>query len=522
MPFPDHYTEAQRQYLVYRSTLISAALNSDASSTSTSPMTSQSVPHADASRLSMTQQMINDPIDTKSILRRQLIIKRKMSAVDSAVGIPNPYTPEVFGMHPNKMLIRSTSEMPYQTGVYHVPLQHSTSFPDATYHNHMLYRGFSSDESYLAQLQSPTTSADYLFEGGYTTLAPVRPHSLTFRPSQRSPAQSNESSSPVNGNSAQRNQNNNTNMGVHFNNQYFANQQSAHSNKGSSQEGSYYHPEASPLSQTTSRSSPPQQAASRQARRLSSVRRSVDGLFRDVNEIIDGEMNQDPSSSTPTCLASSSSTTSNQPVRPPTVAFSENHSPVSRQQSLESSPKQVQLTGDLGNRLPTLYGRWNQKGSSGTDAIQPTNLSMHQVKNESLGSTKRNESPPQSTANNESSFEQRSSISSSTDSVPAYPGSLLSQISHKAQDFRLRTSDKPYQVQYSISSSHPPTMQQYQAAAAAAIYAAAQQNTSVENGLELMKKYGNMSNMVSRLFIFCLIVYFFAKEKKQLSYFSFF
>ena len=504
MPFPEHYTEAQRQYLVYRSTLISSALNNDASSTSTSPMSSQSVGHADNSRLSMTQQMISDPIDTKSILRRQLIIKRKMSAVDSAVGsISNSYTPEMFGMQPNKMLIRSTSEMPYQTGVYHVPLQHSTSFPDASYHTHMLYRGFSGDESYLAQLQSPTTSTDYLFEGGYTTLAPVR--SLTFRPSQRSPVQSNESSSPVNGHSAQRNQNNNTNMGgVQYNNQFFTNQQSGHSSKTSNNETTYY-PSAS-LSQTVPRSSSQQAVpASRPARRLSSVRRSVDGLFRDVNEIIDGEMSQDSTAPTTTCLASSSSNTNNQIVCPATVSYANNRSPASRQQSSEDSPKQTtKLTGDLGDRLPSLYGRWNQKASTVSDALQPTNLSMHHIKNESTPSStivNQSTSPTQTTSSHGSPYEQQSSISSSTDSIPAHPTSLLSQISHEAQDYRIRNSEKPYQVQYSISSSHPPTMQQYQAAAAAAIYAATQQNTAVESGLELMKKYGNMSNMV------CLYVF---------------
>ena len=491
LPFPDHYTEAQRQYLSYRSTLLSSALNSDASSTSTSPMTSPTgIAHADSSRLAMTQQVFGE-LDTKTILRRQLI-KRKMSAVETPIaGVTTPYAPEVFGVQPNKMLIRSTSEMPYQTaGVYHVPLQHSTSFPDASYHAHMLYRGLSGEESsYLAQLHSPTTSTDYLFEGGYTTLNTVRPHTITFRPSQHSPEQSNESNSPVNGHSAQRNQNNNTQMGAQqYSNQYFANHYTAtQPAKSPGQESAYYHPAVSPRSQAPSQSTAQQAGpVSRRTRRVSSIRRSVDGLFRDVNEIIDGQLVQDAATTVaPASLTSQAASTS--------LNGSDN-SPLSQKQSPQPSPETNQATSESGERLPSLYRGWSRTSTSSSEVSQPTNLSLHLVKQEANKS-------PQVTAECTPASQVPSRTKESTKSPSqTYAPPLLSQMSNEVQDYRLRSGEKPYHVQYSIASDHPSPMQQYQAAAAA-LYAATQQNprADVESGMDLMKKYGNMSNMVSLL-----------------------
>ena len=461
--------------------------------------------HADSSRLAMAQQVFSDSLDTKSILRRQLI-KRKLSAVDAPTiaGATTAYTPDVFGMQSNKMLIRSTSEMPYQTGVYHVPLQHSTSFPDgSSYHHHMLYRGFSGEESYLAQLHSPTTSTDYLFEGGYTTLAPVRPHTLTFRPSQRSPDQSNESNSPVNGHSAQRNQNNNTHVAaVHYNNQYFANPFSSvqvSASKSAPQEAAYYHAAVPTHSQATARSSPANLTpASRVARRGSSVRRSVDGLFRDVNEIIDGELVQNESTTSSASTASDNTKTTQ--ARSTTSLYGTVQSP-SKRRSPQTSPNAIKVR-EAPVTLPSLYISWKQSNTNDSDVSQPTNLSMHAIKEESHGSPQVDVATPTAPTVKTSEAYIPSS-NAVTNSLPTNPATLDTQLSNEAQDYRIRSSDKPYHVQYSISSGHPSTMQQYQAAAAA-FYAAAQQNQrpdGVEGGLELMKKYGNMSNMVS-YFIF--------------------
>ena len=451
------------------------------------------ISQADSSRIAMAQQVFGE-LDTKSILRRQLI-KRKMSSVEAAPIAAAPYAPDVFGIQPNKMLIRSTSEMPYQAaGVYHVPLQHSTSFPDGSYHPHMLYRGFSSEESYLAQLHSPTTSTDYLFEGGYTTLAPVRP--LTFRPSQHSPVQRSESNSPVNGHSAQRNQNNNTNMNtIQYSNQYFAPYASmqTQSTKSPGSESAYYHPAVSPNLPSSSQSPPEQvKPASRTSRRVSSLRRSVDGLFRDVNEIIDGEMVEEAVTSTATSLSIS--------VTPSTSLSAQDESSSQKQSS--PSPTISLSKNKVADRLPPLYASWSQPISSCSDT-QPTNLSMHPVKQElnvSPQVTNAEKSPPQvSPSSMSSQTPQESSSVPASSTSQTYNSTQNSQASNGVQDFRIRSSDKPYHVQYSIASDHPVTMQQYQAAAAA-FYRATQQNPTsreTEEGLELMKKYGNMSNMVS-------------------------
>ncbi|XP_076815532.1 uncharacterized protein LOC143461631 isoform X2 [Clavelina lepadiformis] len=488
LPFPEHYTESQRQYLAYRSTLLSAALNSDVTSATTSPMTSP-IGHPDPTHFQMSQSVFADNLDTKSILRRELM-KRKMSSVESPIGVfhGTPYGPEVFAMPPNKMLIRSTSEMPYATPAYHSPLQHSTSFPEASYHPHLLYR-HPAEESFMSQLHSPTTNpTGYLYDGGYTTLTPVRPHTLTLRPTQCSPVPTAGSSSPVNGHANQHNQNNNAHLPQKdsYNSRSFrgySNQYSpAHSTGTPSHEVEYYQQSGSPCSQVTHSPRSPVQQRQLPAARINKVvpRPSVDGLLRDVSEIIDGELVCE--NSTTMCGSMTSSPAPVQQQCSVGSPYSNNnnvHSPVSCQHSPQHSPI---ARSDCNISSPNI-SLWDHQ------SMQHQSMGSPQTANSQCNS------PVYAGYNYNPGCDASPRGSPVYRQQQAYPTSSCSQVD--AANFQSRPIEKPYHVQYAISSGHPSTMKQYQAAAAA-FYAATQQGhraEMVEGGPEWMKKYGNMSAM---------------------------
>lgn len=490
LPFPEHYTEAQRQYLAYRSTLLSAALNSEVNSASTSPMASPSgLGHPDAPPSHYAQQIFGDNRDTKSILRRQLI-KRKMSSVDSPTGAPSPYGTEIFAVPPNKMLIRTASDMTYPTPVYHSPLQHSSSYPEATYHHpnrHVFYRPGFSEESFMAQLHgtNPVATAGYLYESGYTTLAPVRPDSLSLmQAAARSPA---KSSSPVNGHATQMNQNNNVGMATQDNyhpSNYYSKQQyspiSQETEYHPSQGSPCRHPSQSPVSHSPHSPVNQQMSPVHASKRMGP---SVDGLFHAVSEIIDG----DYQSPTPSCMTSCQQS-------------------VARQQCSEAmaytSPAQL-CQHVRQRRFPSQHEQ--AAGICDLEAVHQQAASIHQshIKREQIGSPQQYEvmSPARSVQYSPA----RSCSGSNFDA--SSPARCTPDFNNAEEPFtnlpyHVQAGEKPYQVRYSISPAHPSAMHQYHAAAAAAFYAATQQHpriNMVDGGQqEWMKKYGNMSATVSK------------------------
>ena len=495
MPFPEHYTDAQRQYLAYRSTLLSAALHSEVAS-ATSAMTSAScLGHTDSAHFSFAQQMFGSDMDTKTILRRQLM-KRKLTSGEGPLCAGTvPYAPEIYGVPPNKMLIRSTSELPYPSpGAYHIPLQHSSSFPDGSLHP-LIYRGISSEESYLAQFHNTANATHgYLFDGGYAPLTSSSKHSFSFHPSQRSPAMhSNEPVSPINGHVTQHNQNNNARKAtLHHEDPYHNQHYSTRLDKSPRQESIYYQPNASPGHVMPSPGSPSQQP--------SPIQHSMHHPTNAYNEqecvqsntvVMRGNAAASPihgslqqQSSVSSSYGSPQTTISYQPTA--------KHSP----QPNVSVRSCVNVTSS-----PTYVNHceWNEP-SYPQEPIQPANLSTHQLKEEALGSPQcgilnsQCASPSQPMAHPSSPYNQACG-SPNRNSPNAYPTSSCSQMG--PDGFGSQMTEKSYQVQYSISSGHAPAMQQCQAAALYAVH----QSGVADNGMNWTKKYRNMPNMVSLLLI---------------------
>ncbi|XP_026692593.2 uncharacterized protein LOC100183663 isoform X2 [Ciona intestinalis] len=476
LPFPDHYTDSQRQYLAYRSTLLSAALSNDANSAGTSPLTSPtSISQHDLASAHIGHPMYGDNLDTKSILRRQLI-KRKMSSLDSPLCSPQgSYPGDMFSVPPNKMLIRTASEINYTNTPYHVPLHHSTSYPEASYHSHVAYRQ-APEDSFLSQLHSPSTATPpYLYEGGYTTLAAVRPQSLTLRQSQRSPDANINSSSPLNGHK-QQNQNNNAHINVvdpyYSRSQAFANQQYSPtpSNCSSGAGSPYYQPGMSPCSLSPRSPVLNNQGPLPSKKLVQNSRPSVDGLFRDVSDIIDGELVSDPG---------------HYMVASPEPAH---RSPYHISQ--QSSPRRSTVQHYPGSRAEPEMRQI--MGSYGSPEIRS---SLCQLKEEVAGSPiQYNAMSPCSNQNSptNSVYSNYDDNCYSPERVSPEFGVTSCAEVQRYQD-TVSGMEKPYHVQYSISTSRPTAMQQYQAAAAA--FYAAHQRSDVEGGSEWVKKYGNMSAM---------------------------
>ena len=481
LPFPEHYTDAQRQYLAYRSTLLSAALHNEVAS-ATSALTSPAcLSHVDSAHFSMAHPLFGSDMDTKTILRRQLM-KRKMTSSDATFcSAAGSYTPELYGVPPNKMLIRSSSELPYPSGPYHIPLQHSSSFTEGALHPHFLYRGISGEESYFAQIHNSTNAPHaYLFDSGYAPLTPSRKPSFSFLPSQRSPAmRSNESVSPVNG-LATHNQNNNAQKAVaHHDEQYYGSHFSR-ANKSPLADPVYYHSNGSPQSQVMpSPTSPAQQPSPAQ-------RTSVDGGYLPANSIIDADSICGNASS-PSHVAIQQQCSVSSPYRSPQEM-------PSYQQPITSMPQSS--VNHCGNISPP-YGsqsEWNQ-------ASYAQDLSTHPMKEEALGSPHCNVmnthcSSPQSVIHPGSPYNQ-GSVSPSRSSPNAYSTSSCAQIVPEVHGYGDQVEEKPYHVQYSISSSHRPVIQQ---CPATALYAANQPGHVTDGGVDWMKKYRSMSTMVSKIF----------------------
>ena len=436
-------------------------------------------------------------MDTKTILRRQLM-KRKMTSNDGPLCAgPVPYAPELYGVPPNKMLIRSTSELPYPSGTYHIPLQHSSSFSEGTLHPHLLYRGISGEESYLAQFHHPTkTPHGYLFEGGYPTLTPNRKHSFTFHPSQRSPAlHSNESVSPINGHATQHNQNNNAQKAtIHHEDPYYASSYSSRVDKSPRQDALYYQSNGSPPHMMSSPASPVQQHSPVQQSNLthSSVHRQVDNVYqeRECVQTAAASMCGNPASSPihapvqPQCSVPSYGSPQSTISYPATSKLSSVHPEVT-----------IQSCGNLPSS-PSYANEWNEP-SYAQGSVHPSNLSAHQLKEEALSPPECNVinshcASPQTLTHPASPYNQ-GNVSPALSSPNAYPTSSCSQVMPETQGYGLQLTEKPYHVQYSISSGHPQTMQQYQAAA---LYAANQSGNMIEGGMDWTKKYRNMPNMV--------------------------
>ena len=444
--------------------------------------------HVDSAHFSFAHQMFGSDMDTKTILRRQLM-KRKLTTNDSALCAGTvPYAPEIYGVPPNKMLIRSSSEMPYPTaGAYHIPLQHSSSFPDGALHP-LLYRGISSEESYLAQFHNTASATHgYLFDGGYASLTPSRKHSsFSFHPSQRSPAMhSNESVSPINGHTSQHNQNNNAHKAttIHHDDPYYTQHYSARVDKSPRQETVYYQPNASPNHVMPSPESPVQQPS------------PIHHSLHQTSNVYSEQECAAPLCGNPAAspihapLQQQSSVSSSYGSPQTTISYQ----PTSKQSTLPN----VRPCGNLASS-PSYVNQqcdWNDS-AYGQETLQPTNLSTHQLKEEALGSPQCNVlnsqcASPQSVVHPGSPYSQGCG-SPNRSSPNAYPASSCSQM--VPDNFGSQLAEKPYQVQYSISSAHPAAMQQYQAAA---LYSANQNGSMAENGINWTKKYRNMPNMVS-------------------------
>jgi len=453
--------------------------------------------HVDSAHFSFAHQMFGNDMDTKTILRRQLM-KRKLTSNDSPLCAGTvPYAPEIYGIPPNKMLIRSSSEMPYPTaGAYHIPLQHSSSFPDGALHP-LLYRGISSEESYLAQFHNAAnTTHGYLFDGGYASLTPSRKQSsFSFHSSQRSPVMhSNESLSPINGHTSQHNQNNNAHKAtIHHDDSYYTQHYSARVDKSPRQEAVYYQPNASPNHVMPSPESPIQQP--------SPIHHSLPHSSNVYNE-------QD-------CVQNTAAAVSMcpNPATSPIHTPLQQHSPVSSSYGSPQTTISYQPTSKQSNH-PNLSVRpcgglttspvyvnqcnWNDPAYS-QETIQPTNLSTHQLKEEALGSPQctllnsQCASPSQPIIHPGSPYSQACG-SPNRSSPQVYPSSSCSKM--VPDNYESQLSEKPYHVQYSISSAHAPAMQQYQAAA---LYTANQTENMAENRINWTKKYRNMPNMVREI-----------------------
>ena len=492
LPFPEHYSDAQRQYLAYRSTLLSAALHNEIASANSAMTSPTGIHHGDSNHFTLAQQIYANDMDTKTILRRQLM-KRKMTSSDlSLYANPASYIPEIYGMPPNKMLIRSASELPYPTiGAYHVPLQHSSSFPEGSINPHMLYRGLSTEETYLSQLHNPNTPHGYFFDGGYTPLASTRKSSFTFHPSQRSPVQNSEPVSPVSVHNVQHNQNNNAQTG-HHDEQYFpSNYPSPCANKSPYHDTNYSHSAGSPNSQASSPGSPNQQASSLQFQ--SSLRHSLngsaEGLYSDVDIVSEENFRKNSVSS----MCSGITVSSPHAMMPRQHCSSSSYASTLNTTSYPQSNK-VQSTQSqisLGScNVVSNDCNWNQASYSNA-SIHPNNMPSHHLKEEII------DSPPQCSVMNThcasppsmiGSPYNQGSVSPVRNSPEAYPASSCSQMILDGYD--VSVVEKPYHVQYSISSASTPSMQRYPAMNPVG-------NSAADGRFEWMKKCRNVSNMVS-------------------------
>lgn len=140
LPFPDHYTDMQRQMLCANSTLLANAVNNDANMASQSPIMTSS--HRSAA--SPSSQMARYEADPKSILRRQLIKRKLGSSLDSSFPAPmcssEAYASgmEFFNIPPpNKMLIRrhTSSDLLYPTpGPSAAMYPNNMGYPDVQSH----------------------------------------------------------------------------------------------------------------------------------------------------------------------------------------------------------------------------------------------------------------------------------------------------------------------------------------------------------------------------------------------------
>lgn len=461
-------------------------------------MTASSGIHPDHAHFSLAQQIYANDMDTKTILRRQLM-KRKMTSSDfSLCAAPTPYIPEIYGVPPNKMLIRSTSELPYPSiGAYHLPLQHSSSFPEGSFHPHMLYRGLSTEETYLTQFQNPNTSHGYFFEGGYPSLPSARKTSFTFHPSQRSPLQNSESVSPVAAHGIQHNQNNNAQT-VHHDEQYYQSSYSSPcANKSPYHDNQYTHPAGSPHSQMSSPESPVQRSSPLQYQ--SSLRhplnRTADNLYSDIESVV-------PENYRRTSVSSMCSNVASSPSH--NLMQRQQCSPSSYESTLNSTPypqannsAQSQIPINSCNAIPTSHSYvnecdWNQSSYTNSN-IHSSNLQGHHLKEEILDSppqcnvTNNHCGSPQSMVHPGSPYDQ-GSVSSVRSPPTVYPASSCSQMVSDGYD--VSVAEKPYHVQYSISSAHPSSMQHYPTMNPV--------GNHVDGGFEWMKKCRNISTMVSR------------------------